>query len=186
MRSWSQRFPAAFLFVASISAVLPVVRFCPLGWDEIDLATLATCEAMPASAECAPPEREHACSAGTGCGATAACPMRSHGSCSDAAGSGAGASAAAACPESKPAAAGHSPARRHHAGPGWCISEPLIAAAARAHAPATVSPLAIAALLVTIDVPATVRPAVLAIDARPPTAPHLSRPPIRGPPLLLG
>jgi hypothetical protein len=181
MHSRSQRFSFALLFLASISAALPVVRFCPLRWDEIDLAAYATCTAMPTSGECRPPSRRVAGSAAHGCGAMAECPMRAR------AGD-ASTQCVAACPPHASSAAAPPPARPdpdHHAGPGWCFAEPLIAAATRAHAPAAPSPFAIAATIVRIEIPAPVQPVAPATDARPPTAPSLAPPSIRGPPSLL-
>lgn len=184
MRSRSPRFPAALLFLATIAAALPVVRFCPLGWDEIDLATYATCSALPVTGECrAPAAPVSAMPASSECGAMATCPMRAHrgealkcGACE--------------APASNSTTRGPRPAAprapKHHAGPGWCFAEPLIAAATRAHAPVAPAPLAIAAVIVSLDVPATVRPLAPDTDARPPTPPPLARPTIRGPPLLLG
>ena len=185
MRSRSPRLPAALLFLATISAALPIVRFCPLTWDEIDLATYATCSAMPATGECRTPAHTAATPAASGCGAMASCPMRGH--MRDAA------TKCGAC--EAPAASsttnrGPQPAAprvpKHHDGPGWCFAEPLIAAATRAHAPTPPAPLAIAALIVGLDVPATARLLVPDTDTRPPTPPPLARPTIRGPPLLLG
>ena len=187
MRSRSQRFSAALLFLATISAALPVVRFCPLGWDEVDLATYATCSAMPVGGECRPAAAATTKAAPSDCGANATCPMRAR-----------MAHAGPSCqscpapvprashPVQQPTAGGARRAPKHHAGPGWCFAEPLIAAATRAHAPAPPTPLAIAATIVTIEVPATLRPVAPAVDSRPPAPPPLAKPSIRGPPLLLG
>lgn len=186
MRSRSQRWSAALLFLATISAALPVVRFCPLGWDEIDLATYATCSAMPAASACRPAAaaRVEASPAPAGCGAVATCPM--HARMASGAKCGSCPVERTSRPAPQPTAGGARRAPKHHAGPGWCFSEPLIAAATRAHAPVAPAPLAIAAAIVTLEVPATLRPLVPAADERPPAPPPLARPTIRGPPSLLG
>ena len=178
MRSRSQRLPAALLFLLSISAALPVVRFCPLHWDQIDLATYATCSALPVTGQCRAPAAAPAAnpSAPAACAAMATCPMRAHMGHT-------GAKCSACAPARPPAPPANG---RHSAGPGWCFAEPLIAAATRTHAPAAPTPLALAAAIVTLEVPATVRPVARSADERPPAAPLAPRPPIRGPPSLLG
>ncbi len=102
---------------------------------------------------------------------------------------------AAACPMEMAAHATHSgctacpfaprPARssgRH----AYCLDEPGMAGATRVHPPVPPTPLAIAAAILTVEAPSTSRPLEPVADARPPTPPELSRPPIRGPPLLVG
>jgi len=183
------------LLLASLAAAAPVVRRCPFDWSDVDLRTYAACAAMPKAGDCR--ANVAACSETESCplhaGAMASNPVhaRATESCPLEAG------AAESCPmqaanagepdvgsQRHVAANPAAPARgKAHA---YCLDEPFMATASRAHPPAPPAPLAIAAAIVTIEVPATVRPTAFTVEARPPTGPYVARPPIRGPPPLLG
>lgn len=173
------------LMAAALAAATPVARWCPIAWEDVDLAAYATCASgfSPAASECATRVAAAPCSATrAGSPAPAACPM----------------SAAESCPMR--AAAAH-PATPSHAGPphsraatthgrAYCLDDPGMANATRGESPALVSPLAHAAVLQVLASLAPPRPVIEhsleTARARPPNEPRSAPHPIRGPPSLLG
>jgi len=169
----------AAMLIALAAAVAPVARWCPLRWEQVDrdallecaalpISTMASCSVFQALAHEAAREGRATCpTSRAGCEEMAQCPM--------------GATAAAPASHTAPAGRSH--------GRAYCLDEPFMSTAARASAPAidrTLTQAVIVAAIAALSPPRAIEYVSPAPEARPPTPRLPARPPIRGPPSLLG
>jgi hypothetical protein len=159
MQSLASRWLAVPLLAGAIASTAPVVRWCPMPWDDVPAAIYLRCSLFSASV---PAPR------GPACADVSRCPLAHE---RDAAGGCNGAS----CPM-----AAHSRA--------FCLTDPGLASVWRPNIRAPRNPASAMAILATAlalaaPTPAMLRARGLEPEARPPSADPRSRPPVRGPPI---